>query len=245
MLKSFDSYLKNANKNSFFISPTTEKDVEDILGTRKTHKSVGPGNIPTRILKEFKKYFSKPTSDLINLSFPSGTIPEIIKQAKVISIFKKGDQQNYNNYRPISLLSNINNIIEKLIHKQLYGFLENNNCLYVHQFGFRNNHSTNHALIRITEKITNALDDGKITCGVFLDLQKVFDTVDHQILLSKLEHYGIRGTPLNWFKSYLTNRHQFLLINNVQLETFFNEYGVPQCSVLSPLLSLTLICERG
>ena len=87
----------------------------------------------------------------------------------------------------------------------------------------------------------NALDNGKIACGVFLDLQKVFDTVDHQILLSKLEHYGIRGTPLNWFKSYLTSHEQFVIINNVQSETLFNEYGVPQGSVLGPLLFLIYI----
>ena len=119
-------------------------------------------------------------------------------------MFKKGDQQDYNNYRPILLLSNISQIIEKLVHRQLYGFLEFNNHLYTNQFGFRNLHSTNHALITITEKIRKAIDNGEITCGVFLDLQKAFDTVDHEILLSKPEHYGICGVPVKWFKTFLT-----------------------------------------
>ena len=182
--KSFNSCLKNSNENSFFLSLTTEEDFENILSTLKTNKRAEPGSVPTRIPKDFKKCLSKPVSNLINLPFSLGTFPKILKQAKVISIFKKGDQQNCNNYRPISLLSNISKIIEKLIHKQLSVFLEINNCLYTHQYGFRNQHSTTHALITITEKVRHALDNDKITCRVFLDLQKAFDTVDHQIIKS-------------------------------------------------------------
>ena len=184
---------------------------------------------------------SKLISGLINLSFSSVAFSEILKQDKVIPIFKKGDQKNCNNYRPISRLSNISKIIEKLIHKQLYGFLGINNCLYTHQYGFRNQHLTIHALITIIEKIKHALDYGKITCGVLQDLQKVFDTVDHQILISKLKHYGIRGFPLNWFKSFLTKRRQFVEISNAQSETLFNERGVPLGSVPGPLLFLIYI----
>ena len=116
-------------------------------------------------------------------------------------------------------LSNFSKIIEKLVHRQLYEFLEFNNYLYTNQFGFCNLHSTNHALITITEKIRKAIDNGEITCGVFLDLQKAFDTVDHEILLSKLEHYGIRGVPLKWFKTFLTQRHQYVSIKNSISET--------------------------
>ena len=112
---------------------------------------------------------------------------------------------------------------------------------YTHQFGFRNLHSTNHGLIAITEKIRKAIDNGEITRGVFLDLQKTFDTVDHEILLSKSEHYGIRGVPLKWFKSFLTQRHQYVSIENSVSETLTNNHGVPQGSVLRPLLFLIYI----
>ena len=140
------------------------------------------------------------------------------------------------------LLSNISKIIEKLVHRQLYEFLEFNNHLYTNQFGFRNLHSTNHALITITEKIRKAIDNGEVTCGAILDLQKAFDTIDHEILLSKLEHYGIRGVPLKWFKTFLTQQHQYVSIKNSISETLTNNHGVPQdSSVLGPLLFLIYI----
>ena len=167
----------------------------------------------------------KPLANLINLSFSTGLFPKILKQAKIISIFKKGDQQDCNNYTPISLLSNISKIIEKLVHRQLYGFLEFNNYLHTNQFGFRYLHSTNHALITITEKIRKAIDNGEITCGVFLDLQKAFDTVDHEIFLSKLEH-SICGVPLKWFKIFITQQHQYVLIKNFISKTLTNDHGV-------------------
>ena len=134
------------------------------------------------MLKTSKKQFSVSLAYIINLAFETGIFPDILKTTKMIPIFKKGDQQDCNNYRPISLLSNIGKIIEKLIHKRLFKFLNSNNCLFNYQFGFRNHHSTNHALISITEKNRKAVDDGKIACGVFLDFQKAFDTVDHDII---------------------------------------------------------------
>ena len=121
----------------------------------------------------------KPLANLINLSFSTGLFPEFLNELKLFQ-YLKGDQQDCNNYRTISLLSNISKIIEKLVPMQLYGFLEFNNCFYTNQFGFRNLHSTNHSLITITEKLTKAIDTGEITYGVFLDLQKASDTVDHE-----------------------------------------------------------------
>ena len=156
---------------------------------------------------------SKQLADLLDLSFMAGVFPSVLKIARVVPFFKKDSKLDYSNYRPIFLLSNIEKILEKRMHKRLYTFLDNKNIIYDLQFGFRWQYSTSHALINITENIRKALDDGNIGCGVFVDLQKAFDTLDHQILLAKLNHYGIRGVSNDWFKSYLSNRYQYVSIN--------------------------------
>ena len=130
---------------------------------------------------------------IFNLSFSTGKHPNLLKLAKTIAIFKKGSKLLTSNYRPISLLSNINKILEKLVFNRLYGFLEESQCIYSLQFGFRKKHSTNHALVEITENIRKALDENKFACGVFVDFQKAFDTVNHDILINKHDHYGVRG----------------------------------------------------
>ena len=127
------------------------------------------------------------------------------------------------------------------MYKRLYTFLNNKNIIYNLQFGFRQQYSTSHALINITENIRKPLDDGNISCGVFLDLQKAFDTVDRQILLAKLNHYGIRGVSNDWFKSYLSNRNQYVSINGFDSGLTSINCGVPQGSVLGPLLFLLYI----
>ena len=137
----------------------------------------------------------------------TGVFPWVLKTPKVVPVFKKDSKLDYSNYRPVSLLSNIEKILEKRIYKRLYTFLKKNNVIYNLQFGFRQQYSTSHSLINITGNIRKALDDGNVGCGVFVDLQKVFDTVDDKILLAKLNHYGIRGVSSDWFKSYLSNRN--------------------------------------
>ena len=150
----------------------------------------------------------------------TGVFPSVLKTAKVVPVFKKDSKLNYSNYHLISLLSNIEKILEKPLYKRLYTFLDYNNIIYDLQFGFRQQYSTSHALINITENIRKVLDDGNIGCGVFVE--KAFDTVDHQILLAKLNHYGIRGVSNDWFKSYLLS-------------------NCNQGSVLGPLLFLLYI----
>ena len=142
------------------------------------------------------------------MSFLTGQFPSVLKIAKVIPIHKKQSKVDYANYRPISLLSNIEKIIEKLMYKRLSNFLDINNLIYSLQFGFRQNHSTAHALINPTVSIRQTLDEGSFEYGIFVDLQKAFDNVDHKILLQKLEYFGICGVCNDWFKSFLSNHKQ-------------------------------------
>ena len=161
----------------------------------KTNKTSDPNSIPTNILKLSKKEYSKPLSDMINVSFSQGAFPYILKIANVILIHKKSDKLGCNNYRPISLLYNISKIFEKSLHICLVNFLRKNNLLFCNQFGIQNGYSVNHDLTSSTKLIRKALEEDKFACGVFIDLQKAFDTVDHNILLSKLYHYSVKGTP--------------------------------------------------
>ena len=156
-------------------------------------------------------------------------------------IFKKADHLECTNYRPISLTSNISKILEKLVHKCLYHFLDQNEILYNNQYGFRNNNSVIHALIDITEEIRNSLENKNYTCGVFMDLEKAFYTLNHTILLGKLKYYGVRGITNNWFKSFLEHRFQYTNIKECSSEKLLITHGVPQGSVLGSLLFLLYI----
>ena len=151
---------------------------------------------------------------------------------KVVAHQRKGTSDNPSNYRPISLLSVFSKIIGKLMHRRLHDFLEIDNVIDPLQFGFRKKHSTAHALTSLTEKVKQTIDDGNYGCGVFIDLRKAFHTVNHQILLKKLEHYGIRCIPLDWFKSYLSNRKQYVSVNVNTSETLEVTGGVPKGSDL-------------
>ena len=151
-----------------------------------------------------------PLTYLINYSIRQGIIPEELKIAKIKEIFKSDNEQFTNNYRPISVLPIFSEIYEKVMAIFFTNFLDSNDLLYNTQFGFRHNHSTSHAIITLIEKISRALDTGKIVCGIFIDFRKAFDVILHKTLLKKLYAYGIRGEIDNWFESYLSDRSQFV-----------------------------------
>ena len=206
--KHFSNFLKNRSDDSFFLSPTDKYEIINIISSLDPNKSTGPNSIPTKILKLLKNDISAQLSDIFNVSFSTGVFPTILKIAKVVPIHKKQSKLAYSNYRPISLLSNLEKILEKLMYSRIFKFLNDNNSIYPLQFGFRQKLSTTHALISLTEDTRKNLDEGNIGCGFFVDLQKAFETVEHDILLAQLEHYGILGLAKEWFRSYLPNRKQ-------------------------------------
>ena len=172
--KSYIEYLQNPLRQSIAIY---ECDILYIVQTLNYKKATGPNSMPTDILHLLKTEISYPLSIIFNISLNTGTHPDLLKPAKVIPVFKKGSQLST---RPISLLSNLNKILEKLLFNRVYNFLELHNMIYKFQFGFRQKQSTNHALIDITENIRKALDNGEYACGIFIDLQEAFGTVNIQ-----------------------------------------------------------------
>ena len=173
---------------------------------------------------------------------PVGLIfPENMKTAKVIPVYKSGDKNLFTNYRPISLLPQFSKIIERMFNNRIISFIEKKQIFHNSQYGFRSNHSTFMALTENIENITNAIDNSKCSISVFIDLKKAFDTIDHCILLDKLNYYGIRGLANKWIRSYLSNRYQYVVINNSHSEYRKLVCGVPQGSILGPTLFLLYI----
>ena len=235
-----DKFLTNRNYFNLVIAHISEDEILDII-SNLPNKGTGPASLPLNLLKIVADIIVFPLCHIINCSFVTGIFPNILKVAKVLPLHKGGSTEDLNNYRPISLLSIFDKIIEKIMHKRLYAFLESNKVLYDKQFGFRKNNSTTYALMEITERIKESIDSGKYGCGIFIDLKKAFDTVNHKILLMKLEHYGVRGMALKWFESYLTDRKQYVFYNGVSSDVENISCGVPQGSVLGPLLFLLYI----
>ena len=234
----FDTYLKKPNSSSFQFQYTDAPSVQKIINKLKPKSSAGHDNISSKLLRQIGDIVAYPLSIIVNQSLCTGIFPHRLKLAKVMPLYKKDDNKLFGNYRPISLLSSISKVFEKIVFDQLYDYLITNGLLFESQYSFRKQHSTELAALELTDRIRREMDQDKVPFSVFLDLSKAFDTLNHHILLSKLEYYGIKSIALQWFKSYLTQRQQFVEYQEVCSSTRELETGVPQGSVLGPLLFL-------
>ena len=194
-----------------------------------------------KFLKILAPAISETLSNISNKSFALGIFPDHMKLAMITPIFKEGSKLDVSNYRPVSVLPTISKVLEKLMLTRLTEYLEKSKIIYEHQFGFQKNRSTTLAVLDLNTRITKALDRGNYAASVFLNFAKAFDMVNHQILLSKLENYGIRGPAKDWFESYLKSRHQIVKIGDTLSDKMQIACGVPQGSILGPILFLLYI----
>ena len=233
-------YMKSPNMHSIFLGSTNEVEVTNIIFNLKNTSS-GWDDISSSVIKDAIQHYVKPLTHTINLSLDQGIVPRELKIAKVVPIHKNGELSEINNYRPISILPLFSKIYERLMYKRLIDFLNKYDILCKKQFGFRANYSPNTALAYLIDKIVSAYDKKNIVLGVFIDLKKAFDTVNHEILKAKLEFYGIRGNALKWLVSYLDDRHQYVCYDGLNSSMGKISCGVPQGSILGPLLFLVYV----
>lgn len=224
----------NIEKTSIVIDNTSELEVANIIQSLKHSNSSGSDGISAVILKRTCINVIKVLTYIINKSLSVGMFPDCLKEAVILPIFKKGSNLECSNYRPISLLPSVSKIIEKIIKKRVIGFYNKTDFFSSNQFGFRSGFSTEAALLNFITTVSGSINAGKKVSGLFLDIKKAFDTVDHKILLDKLYKSGIRGIALDWFESYLFNRRQRVRIEGNLSELGFLRSGVPQGSVLDP-----------
>ena len=196
-------------------------------------------SLPAFGAKQCVDGFVTPLTKIINMCITQGVFPNEIKLARVVPVYKGNNKQTISNYRPISILTFFSKVIETIMYNTIAKFLETKGTIHDCQFGFRTNHSTQHAIITLVDKITKSVDSGDIVINLFVNLRKAFDTVSHSILVKKLHVYGIRGNILELCASYLENRKQFVTYDGEKSETKHITCGVPQGSILGPLFFIT------
>lgn len=228
---------QNQPMDSLFLYPADEKEISEIILSLKNDSAPGADGIRPFFLKQIRKYILKPLTHICNLSMVSGTFPSSWKTALVVPVHKSGPKDTPDNYRPISLLPIPSKILEKIVNKRLVKFIEEHHLISDRQFGFRHGKSNEQATELLTDIVSSTLDKGFRSVGVFLDLAKAFDTVSIPILLNKMQCFGVRGSSLAWFASYLTGRQQIVRIGEGSLsQSLPINFGVPQGSVLGPTL---------
>lgn len=225
--------------NSMVLLPVDEAELNCIITSLRNDSASGVDKIPTAFLKAAKKFLIAPLKYVINLCLDRGVFPDVFKRSLVHPVYKGGDRDMVTNYRPISVLTSLSKVFEKVLSTRLTNYLEQNNILAQNQYGFRKQKSTEDAVLDVTTNIVEALDSKTKVLGIFLDLSKAFDTVSVTILLKKMERIGIRGVVLDLFRDYLTGRSQCVKINSLISDSMnLSDFGVPQGSVLGPTLFL-------
>ena len=240
----FTDYLNNPTEHHFNFNTITESETLSIINKLKNKNSSGKDEISNKLLKSIKDEIAKPLTIIINQSLKTGVFPDALKIAKVKPLYKKGDNFCLNNYRPISLLPTISKIFERVMFTQLYSYLNANNLLSEQQYGFRSQHSTELACVKLVDYITTEMDNIKkikTPTAIFLDLSKAFDTLNFNILLNKLQYYGIDGISLSLIRSYLTDRFQYVQFENSESDLLEIKTGIPQGSILGPLFFSIMI----
>ncbi len=238
---SFETFLDPPNPNSFYCYPATLNEVLDVIVKLKSSKSLVSDCFSSALLKTCSVHVANPLLYIINLSFETGIFPDRLKMSRVTPIFKKGLHTEVSNYRPISITNPISKILERLMFNRMIKFVEKFHILYDFQFGFRKHYSTSTAVLDLVNMIQNETFDGNYVLGIFMDFRKAFDTINFDILLKKMDHYGFRGYCHNWFRSYLINRTQFTNVNGSSSDIKNVLCGIPQGTVLGPLLFLLYI----
>lgn len=227
--------------NSMFLHPATLNEAVLTIKDLNSNKSPGPDNIPALFVKNHCTFFATLLADVFNEIAVTGEWPDCLKTARITPVFKSGDEKDPSNYRPISCLSVLDKVIEKLLVNRIVNFIEQHNIMYTHQYGFRKGMSTLSATCDLTEDIYDSLDKREIVGALFIDLKKAFDTIDHALLLEKIEVYGIRGVAKALICSYLSDRLNYVSIGDSRSTKQPMLYGVPQGSNLGPILFLLFI----
>jgi hypothetical protein len=235
------NFLEEPPPSSFSFTVTSTEMVRSTIMKLKSKSSSAADGMSTRTLKSLSHVLAEPICLIFNQSVLTGIFPDALKIAKVRALFKKGDTCNPNNYRPISILPAISKVFEKLMQMQLTSYFENHGLLCPGQYGFRSNHSTEFAAIELIDRISLKLEQNLTPLSIFIDLSKAFDCLNHEILLCKLQHYGLQTRALSLIRSYLSNRKQFVETNNFKSETCRITTGVPQGSILGPFLFLVYL----